>query len=82
MSRLAKIVGAAALVAGAFTLTAGSAQAQWHHRHHHGGSGVYFSFGSPYAYAPGPYYGPACRYERHKIWRHGRWFWRTVRRCY
>ena len=80
MSRLAKIFGVAALVAGAFTFAAGPAQAQWHH--HHRGSDVYFSFGSPYAYAPGPYYGPACRYERHRAWRHGRWVWRTVRRCY
>lgn len=81
MSRLAKIFGAAALIAGAFTLTAGSAQAQWHHHHHWRGSGVYFGFGGPYAYAPGPYYGP-CRWERARVWRHGRWVWRTVRRCY
>ncbi len=91
MSKFAKMLGAAALIAGAFTLTAGSAQAQWrhghhgyHHGYHHGGygGGFAFGFGAPYAYYPAPYYGPACRYERIRFWRHGRWHWRSVRRCY
>ena len=80
VSRLVKMLGAAALVAGAFTFTAGSAQAQWHHHHHWRGGGVHFGFGAPYAYSPGPYYG--CRYERVRLWRYGHWVWRGVRRCY
>jgi hypothetical protein len=82
-----QVIAALALAAGAFTFTAGSAQAQYYrhggyHGYRYGGSGVYFGFGAPYAYYPQPYYGSACRYERVRYWRYGRWHWRSVRRCY
>jgi hypothetical protein len=86
----------AALAIAATAMIATPASAQWHGHHgwgHHGyrhhGGGFYFGFGAPYAYAPRPYYyggpayyGPACRWERVRFWRHGRWHWRSVRRCY
>ena len=85
MSALKRLCVVLTVVAGAAMVASTPAAAQWHHHHgyrHHGG-GFYFGFGAPYAYAPGPYYyGPACRWERVRYWRYGRWHWRSVRRCY
>jgi hypothetical protein len=87
MSTILKLVAALALIAVAFVAVPDSAQAQHHHHggyHHRGGFGFGFGFGNPYAYYPPPayYYGPDCRWQRVRYWRHGYWHWRSVRRCY
>jgi hypothetical protein len=56
-----------------------------------GGGGIYLGFGypgfygDPYYYADPYYYDeppPDCDWEQVRVWRHGRWVWRDVRRCY
>lgn len=63
----------------------------WHHGWHHGGWrgfgwGFGIGFGAPFAYYPPvyyrPYYAPPCRWVRVRVWRHGYWRWRSVRRCW
>lgn len=85
MSKLVKLLTCVALIAGAFALTPGSAQAH-HWRHHYSGWSFGFGFGYPYAYYPPPpvYYAPApyCQWVRVRVWRYDHWSWRRVRRCW
>src|SRR6185312_13907606 len=92
MTRLLKIVAVLALMLGAVAVTSGSAQARyWHHHggYYHGWGGGFgwgYGFGYPYGYpvyAPPVYYAPpACSWVRVRVWRHGAWHYRNVRRCY
>jgi hypothetical protein len=84
MSKLAKVLGAVALMAGAVALTPSAALAQHHHWHgggHWRGGG--WGFGGPYYYGGGPYYaGPNCGWSRVRVWRHGYWVVRRSWRCW
>lgn len=88
MTKLVKVFAVLALMFGAIAVTSGAAQARHWHHHHHGwsGGGISFGFGAyPYgaSYGPPVYYAaPACRWERVRVWRHGRWHYRSVRRCW
>jgi hypothetical protein len=53
------------------------------------GFGLGYGFGAPYYYGPRYgyypryyYYRPHCERVRVRVWRHGRWRWRSVRRCW
>ena len=115
MSKHAKLLAGAVLIAGVMATPIG-VRAQHHHgggHHgghyggyhgghyggHHGhyggwGGGVYFGFGVPGFYYGDPYYyadpyyhepppaPPDCEWAQIRVWRHGRWVWRDVRRCY
>ncbi len=89
MSKLIKICAIAVLIAGAFAMTPGPAEARWGHGgwHHCGGwgwgPGPFWGWaGYPYGpYYGGPYYaGPGCGYAR--VWRGGRWVLRRPYRCW
>ena len=118
MSKHAKLLAGAVLIAGVMATPIG-VRAQHHHgggHHgghyggyhgghyggHHGhyggwGGGVYFGFGAPGFYYGAPYVEPYyddpyyyeppppppdCEWAQIRVWRHGRWVWRDVRRCY
>jgi hypothetical protein len=89
MSKFAKVLATAALIAGAIAVSS-PAQARWHHGWHHGGgwgwgSGLALGFGAaadPYYYG-GPYYGgSACGWRPIRVWRYGHWSIRRAWRCY
>lgn len=57
------------------------------------GVGYGWGWGFPYGYYARPYYPrpvyrtyyyaePRCGYERVRVWRHGHWVIRTIRRCW
>jgi hypothetical protein len=96
MSTFLKLFAGLILLLGVSMAAPGEAQAQHWHGHHggfhgyHGGYGGFgFGFGGPYAYYPpsyyyGPpaYYAPDCGWQRVRVWSHGHWRIRTVRRCW
>jgi hypothetical protein len=86
MSKLAAILTALLLMAGALAVSS-PAQARWHHGWHGGGWGYgpsfAFGYGLGYPYYGNPYYArPACGWTRVRVWRGNHWGLHRAWRCW